>query len=98
MIVEDEGKILYEDNSRRIIKVQYPDGSRAYKFKEMRKTCFACNKTVHRESGKRCMTKLIRVLITPKFLCHSCYVATVKLVKHMAKTEKKSNDFKYIEE
>ena len=85
-MIEDNGQILHEDDFRKIIKVTCPDGSRIYKYKEMQQPCFACKNKVHRDSGKLYMTDLIEVLNKPKFLCHSCYVVTVRLVKHMIKT------------
>ena len=80
MFIKD-GKVLFEDNSRKIVKVTYKDGSRAYMIKEMKKDCSYCKKSVHRDSGKLYMNENIPNLQQPKFFCHSCYVSLMKVVK-----------------
>ena len=87
-MLDKDGTILFEDNRRKIIKVTYADGSRAYKVKEMRKNCFNCNKRVHRDSGKLIMSELAKNLQTPKFFCHKCYVAVNDIINKINKERK----------
>lgn len=88
-MLDKDGQVLFEDNRRKVIKVTYADGSRAYKVKEMRKDCFNCNKRVHRDSGKLLMSKLAKNLQTPKFFCQSCYIAIKDIINKIEKTERK---------
>ena len=80
-MIEQDAKVLFEDNNRKILKVMHSDGSRIYKIKEMQRDCFYCNKKFHRDSGKLYMDELIPKLQQPKFFCHSCYVNLIKLIK-----------------
>ena len=88
-MLDKDGTILFEDNRRKIIKVTYADGSRAYKFKEMQKDCFGCNKRVHRDSGKLIMSELATQLQKPKFFCHKCYVEVKSIIKQLEKAGRK---------
>ena len=80
-MIENDAKVLFEDNNRKILKVIYPDGSRGFKIKEMQKPCSSCKRKVHRDSGKLYMNEELPNLQQPKFFCHSCYVRLIKLIK-----------------
>jgi len=80
-MIENLGKVLYEDNFRRIVKIEFTDGTKHFIVKEMQKPCFYCKRKVHIDSGKYLMNRLIPKLITPKFFCFKHSLEVLELIK-----------------
>ena len=80
-MIKNLGKVLYEDNFRRIVKIEFTDGTKHFIVKEMQKHCFYCKKKVHRDSGKYLMSSLIPKLKRPKFFCFKHSLEVLHLLK-----------------
>ena len=75
------GTIIYKDDDRVISVAILPEGTKEYRIEQLKRNCFYCNKSVHKDSGGWLRSDKATKLVLPKFFCRSHYTELKVLLK-----------------